>query len=189
MKKSFFAFIAMFAIMFMGCEVQMADYESGNNQKEDGYEGGNCLPGDICAEGLECNSDGICVKKTAATTDNTVADNDTAVTPDADNTAATLEQNECFGMVATYDVIPYKVVTFGTKSFQKDLYPESKVVIAGDDACSMIAYSQGGSIIAPIKCEGVHYTSSTQYETCTYSGALDLVDGSKGCNWNCVDYK
>jgi len=154
----------------------------GNEKIADGYDGGACLPGGICSKGLECEKK-VCVVKEDEVSDE-------AETSDEDAVKPVPEQNECFGMEATYDVIPYKVVTFGTKNFQRDLYPESKVVIAGDNACSMIAYTQGDAIIAPIKCEGVHQvTAGGSFETCTYGGALDLVDGSKGCNWNCVDYK
>jgi hypothetical protein len=184
--KNEFIFSVAVALMFLGCTVEMADYEKADT-KTPGTEGGYCLEGDVCAKGLECFHD-ICVKEEPVVKDEEeVVDKEE--TTDVDNNAATLEQNECFGMVATYDVVPHKIVTYGTKSFQRDIYPEEKVVIAGDDACSMIAYNASGAIIAPIKCEGVHYTTDSNYETCTYVGALDLVDGSKGCNWNCVDYR
>ena len=189
MKNVFFVSIAVaIMILFVSCGVSMADTTAEKiDGAPDGYKGGKCLqPGDECINDLVCgltvDGEKICTEPVAVTDEGT-NDNDTA------NTAPTLEENECYGMTAHYDVVPYKIVTFGTKNFQKDLYPEGKIVDAGDNACSMIAYTQGGVIIPPVKCEGLHQVSPGKFENCTYEGALDLVDGSKGCNWNCVDYK
>jgi uncharacterized lipoprotein NlpE involved in copper resistance len=182
MKSIFIAMVVMF--IFVGCDFQTADHivtdSNGNEKIADGYEGGACLPGGVCSKGLEC-SEKVCVVKEDETSDKEeeTSDEDTNV----------VEQNDCFGMVATYNVVPYKVVTFGTKNYQSDIFPESKVVVAGDNACSMIAYTHSGTIIEPVKCEGVHQTAPGEYEACVYNGALDLVDSSKGCDWLCTDYK
>lgn len=180
----FVAMVVFSAVFFFGCDFQTADHivtdSNGNEKIADGYEGGACLPGGICSKGLECVKE-ICVVKEEETSDKEeeISDEDTKVE----------EKNDCFGTVGTYSVVPHKVVVFGTKNYQRDIYPDEKVVQAGDNGCSMIAYDAGGKIIEPVKCEGVHQTSVGEYETCVYEGALDLVDGSKGCNWNCVDYK
>ena len=120
MKSVIFVFVVMFSFIFVGCDFQTADHivtdSNGNEKIADGYEGGACLPGNICSKGLECVKE-VCVVKEDETSDKEeeTSDEDTNV----------VEQNDCFGMVATYNVVPYKVVTFGTKNYQSDIFPES----------------------------------------------------------------
>lgn len=191
MRSIFIAMVVMF--FFVSCDFQAADHlvidENGNEKIEDGYLGGTCLKGDVCIEKeAECVK-GNCIEKETEVSDDVEISDDENVIKE--------EENECFGMKGSYKVLPAKIVIFGTKNYQRDLVPDRDTlpkdgiytITAGENGCSMIAYNAADGIIEPVNCQGKVQVSIGQYENCTYAGALDLVDGSKGCDWNCVDYK